>query len=78
MKQTTKCIRCLRKATCHAGHVLIDKCPPFNFPGGEKILAGWCAACWKVVFKIDLAKRQGCYGGWLTRYGIKDEAETDV
>ena len=65
MKQTTKCILCLKKATCHAGHVITDE--------GVIIQAGWCKLCWVVTPKfVNLAKRQGCYGGWLKRYGVKD------
>mgnify|MGYP001484175087 FL=1 len=67
MKETTKCIRCLKKAEIYCGHVTTDR--------GHTIQAGWCGYCFKGHSRyLDLAKRQGCYGGWLKRYGVKEVA----
>jgi len=74
MKRTTKCIICLKKATCYTGHVVKE---------GEPISAGWCREHAEVYLRpwdepseslgsLYLGNKMGCYGGWMECYGIED------
>jgi hypothetical protein len=60
--ETTKCLRCLRPATIHAGHVL---------KGEQVVLAGWCIRCIEQIPRSDLMKTRACYGGWHRAYGLR-------
>lgn len=59
MKQTKRCIRCLRrKAVTFSGHVLKK-----GEQGG--ILAGWCTSCYD-------RHMQGFYGHWRRDMKIEE------
>jgi len=61
--ETTKCIVCLKLATCHTGHVLLD---------GHEVLAGWCDEHKVIAHDIpNMANSLGCKGGWIREYGLR-------
>jgi hypothetical protein len=69
--QTTKCIVCLKDATCITGHVV---------KGKYSILAGWCDEHHETIL-TDFDTREGtrylmntlgCFGGWHKMYGFKE------
>lgn len=63
VRETTKCIVCLRPATVFSGHVM---------RGREAVIAGWCddhsVVNWTPPFYMG---RIGCCGGWHSAYGCR-------
>jgi len=60
--QTKRCIKCLKKATVHGGHVTSKEY--------KTIIAGWCEEHSDTP-SPDLLNRVGCFGHFDERYGIE-------